>query len=70
MSVPLKYQQPDAWPHAFTPKGKEYDGPNGRKVKDMICTYCYKEYTYGVQPRPTEPCKKRTDRAERSRLFR
>ena len=63
-----KYEKPDTWPHSFAPKGGEYPGINGRMWKDMICNHCYKVYIYGRDPRPTEPCPKRTDMGERGRM--
>lgn len=58
------------WQHQFAPISKEYVGDDGKMWRNYECTFCHKLYTHGKESRPSGECAVRTDKKERSRLFR
>lgn len=66
--IPLRYQQPDSWPHRFTKSSAEYRGYNGLKWQDMTCVHCDLLYTHNKEPKPIGICPGRNDKETMRRL--
>lgn len=69
LNIPDRYKQKDSWPHQWVKVGKPYQHDDGRMGQPLMCTYCHSGFIQGIDPRPYERCRARTDKTEMRRLL-